>query len=121
VIFSGPSPQWFLGYDTFFELLFFLITGLIGWYTFRIYQMSKERKFLWFSIGFLAIAGGYLVNAYANYYIMGNLMAIVSKPVPASLDVNWFRLLGHLAYVGLFSQATSSWHSSLSTLTIHAW
>lgn len=102
MIFSGGYPQWFLGYDALIEILFFLVTGFIGWFTFRIYRLSKERKFLWWSVGFLAIAGGYFVNAYANYYILGNVIGIVSKPVPTTMDVNWLHLLGHLAYVGFF-------------------
>ncbi len=102
MIFSGVSPQWFLGFDALLAILFFVITGVIGWFAFKIYRFTGQRRYLWWSVGFGSLTAAYAVSAFANYYLFARIIQTVSSPVPGALDFNWLHLLGHLAHTGFF-------------------
>lgn len=102
MIFSTAYPPWFLGIDSIFEVLFFLVTLIIAWRALKYYRISGERRFLWWGIGFLSISGAYAVTAFANYYLFGRIEGVVASPVPSMIDFSWLHFLGHITYTGLF-------------------
>lgn len=57
---SFLKPDWFLGWDIFFELVFFLITIFVSFFAFKIYLLCKNNKVRVLSSGFFFIALAYL-------------------------------------------------------------
>ncbi|MEI6731623.1 MAG: hypothetical protein WCK90_02990 [archaeon] len=66
-------PSWFAGYDIFLELLFALITGIVAYYAFRVYKVSKQRSARLFGLGFSFISASYVFWAIMNSIIMSQL------------------------------------------------
>ncbi|MFA6461747.1 MAG: hypothetical protein WCV90_05745 [Candidatus Woesearchaeota archaeon] len=50
------TPSWFQGYDLVFEGISLIIALLIAGYSLKVYRMSKETKYGYFSFAFLFIA-----------------------------------------------------------------
>jgi len=69
MIFGATSPVWFLGFDLILELIFFLVTGLIAWYAYRIHRLTGYRQYKRWSTGFLFVALAYVVNALTNLFL----------------------------------------------------
>ncbi len=57
-----PTPQWFQGFDLAFEAIIFLVALVIAGYSWRVYQLSKERRFQFFSLAFLLISFSLLIK-----------------------------------------------------------
>ncbi len=65
------GPEWFSGLTVLFELVTVLVTFLIAVYSYRLYLFSKEKKFVYFSISFLAIMVSFLakiITTIASHY-----------------------------------------------------
>ncbi|MBI3027360.1 hypothetical protein HYY70_04550 [Candidatus Woesearchaeota archaeon] len=60
-------PHWFLGYNIFLELLFFIVTLMVGVYALRIYQLSGQGQSKLFGISFLFISAAYLIQSILNF------------------------------------------------------
>lgn len=60
------SPTWFLGYDILFEALFAIVTFLVCFYAFKVYNLTKERKPQLFGIGFALIATAFLIQSFIS-------------------------------------------------------
>lgn len=73
-------PSWFLGLNTCFELLFFILTLVIALYAFKIYRISDQRESRNFASAFLFLSVSYIVLVIINYLflsiISGNLMSL---------------------------------------------
>jgi len=98
------GPSWFYGLDSGFELLVMLITLIIAVYSFRIFLLTKLRKYLYFTLAFVLISGSYLLKAIGDYIVfnsligrMPNVVAAVSKVTPIP---NLYSM-GILAYIFL--------------------
>lgn len=102
MIFSSICPSWFLGFDALLQVLFVLVTGLVGSYSYRIHRLSGERRYLWWGVGFLSLSGAYAVSAFSNYYLYARLAAPALNLVPTAIDSTPLHLAGHLAHVSLF-------------------
>ena len=50
------TPEWFNGFDLIFESLSLIISLLIAGYSWRVYRVSKENKFAYFSFAFILVA-----------------------------------------------------------------
>jgi hypothetical protein len=52
------APDWFFGYDIALELLFGLVTALVAFFSFKVYNICGERecKYLGFAFGSISIA-----------------------------------------------------------------
>lgn len=49
------TPDWFSGIDLVFNIVVFLIALFIAGYSYRVYKISSENKFAYFSVAFLLI------------------------------------------------------------------
>lgn len=63
------SPDWFLGFDSLLEFLTTLIAFFIGLYSYKVFRISKVRKYFYLGFSFLAIALAYLAKAFVNILI----------------------------------------------------
>jgi len=98
------GPRWFYGLDSGFELIAMLITLFIAIYSFRIFLLTKLRKYLYFTLAFILISVSYLLKSIGDYIVfnslvgrMPNLVSAISKvtPLPNLYDI------GILAYIFL--------------------
>jgi len=49
------TPSWFNGYDLIFEGISLIVAFLIAAYSWKIYSMSKENRYAYFSLAFVLI------------------------------------------------------------------
>jgi len=54
------TPSWFNGWDLIFEAVMLVIALLVAAYSWKIYRMSSENKFKYFSLAFLLISLGFV-------------------------------------------------------------
>jgi len=67
------TPEWFFGYDVALELLFAVITLLVCFYAWKIYQVTGERNIRLFSLAFLFISLSYIIQSMLNFIMMEQL------------------------------------------------
>lgn len=60
-------PHWFSGYNSLFEMIFFIVTFMVGIYALRIYTLSSLRDSKLFGISFLMLSGAYLIQSTLNF------------------------------------------------------
>jgi len=75
------SPEWFFGFDSLMETMFFFFLLIIAWYAFRVYRFTGARPFRHWSIGFVLIALAYLAQATVNYVIYHELVEAAGSMV----------------------------------------
>ena len=63
------SPEWFLGFDSLLEFFTTLIAFFVGLYSYKVFRISKARKYFYLSFSFFAIALAYLAKAFTNILI----------------------------------------------------
>jgi len=66
-------PNWFLGYDILLELLFALVTLLVGIYGYKIYKLTEQRQSKLFSISFFLFSLSYFIQCALNFIILNQL------------------------------------------------
>ena len=59
-------PNWFLGLNTGFEILFFIFTALIAFYAFRVYKLSDQKESRNFGLAFAFLSLSYLTIIFLN-------------------------------------------------------
>lgn len=64
------SPHWFLGYDVALELLFAVVSALVGILAFRVHKESGLASVRLFGAGFILIAASYFLHAFFNILII---------------------------------------------------
>lgn len=69
LIISINGPAWFNTFDSIFQLLFAVITLIICGYSYRAYRLLQERRYKYFSAGFLMISAGFFVLSLSNLLI----------------------------------------------------
>lgn len=64
------TPGWFNGVDLLFEVISLIVAFSISLYSYRLYRVSKENKFVYFSLALLAITLSFLfkIVTFANLY-----------------------------------------------------
>ncbi len=79
------TPTWFNGWDLVFEAISLIIALLIAGYSWKIYRMSSESKFKYFSFAFGLISLGFLLKLVTygvlDFTGMRQVAAEVLKPV----------------------------------------
>jgi hypothetical protein len=68
--YSYLIPDWFFGFDIGMEILFSIVTFAIAIYSWKIYNLTKERKIKLFGIAFALIGFSYLIWAFANIWFV---------------------------------------------------
>jgi len=67
------SPEWFLGYDVFFELFFFVIAFITAIYALKVYKATNQKLAKYFGYGFLLVAMAYFMQSLSNYLVYSQL------------------------------------------------
>ncbi len=85
------TPSWFNGYDLLFEGISLIVALLIAGYSWRIYQLSRENKYGYFSFAFLLIGLSLLFKGFTYgvlyYGTLRETVAVALSPaVGASLQ-----------------------------------
>jgi len=62
------APDWFFGYDIALEMLFGLITALVALFSFKIYNLSKQREFRLLGLAFTSISIAYFLWPLLNLF-----------------------------------------------------
>ena len=63
-------PPWFCGYDALVEVIFAVMTLLVGVYSYKIYKLTAHRASHLFSLGFFSIAISYIILALYNFLLL---------------------------------------------------
>ena len=63
-------PNWFAGFNIFFEILFLIATALVAFYAFKIYKLSRHNETKLFGISFASLSISYLVLAVVNIFFL---------------------------------------------------
>ncbi len=69
----GYSPEWFFQQSIMLELVFAIITLLVALFSFKIYNLSKQRSAIWFGAGFLLFSISYFIQSMLNIGILYRL------------------------------------------------
>ncbi|MFW5977581.1 MAG: hypothetical protein ACOCQQ_03650 [Candidatus Nanoarchaeia archaeon] len=94
-------PQWFLGFQIIFQLLFAGVTFFIGYYAYRLYRVARQQSLGFFSLAFAGISLGYLVQTIFNVFFWGGLKTqhifnSFSQTISSSTQISVFVVLFHM-------------------------
>jgi len=98
------GPKWFYGLDAGFEVIASVATLLIAFYSFRVFRLTKLRKYLYFMLAFLLISGSYFLRAVADYTVYSSLIGHIPNITSAITNVapiQTYYSLGILAFMVL--------------------
>ena len=56
------SPKWFYGFDSIIELIAVIVSVLLVYYSYKCFKLTKENKYLYFSIAFLSITFAFIAK-----------------------------------------------------------
>ena len=65
------TPEWFEGVDLIFNAVSLMVAMLIAGYSWKVYRISKENRFSYFSLAFVMVSFSLLMNIITqglNYY-----------------------------------------------------
>lgn len=54
------TPDWFHGWDLLFDAIGLIVAMLIAGYSWKVYQMSSENKYIYFSLAFILVSLGFM-------------------------------------------------------------
>ncbi len=98
------GPGWFYGMDASFEVVAMLVTALIGLYSFRVFLLTKLRRYVYFTLAFLSLSASYFIRSVADFVVythltkrIPNVIAAVSGVVELPSLYSW----AYLAYLFL--------------------
>ena len=101
------TPGWFNGVDILFDAVSILVALSICLYSFRLYSISRENKFGYFSLAFFAIAGSLF------FKILTNANNYFTPVRDAALDVLRPLVMSDLRYTQLFYRSGFFLHMAL--------
>lgn len=67
------SPSWFYWVSIIFEIIFALVTGAVAFYSFKVYNLTKQRDSKLFGFGFLFISLSYIVWLLINLFLLNKI------------------------------------------------
>lgn len=104
------SPIWFFGYDSFIDIISFLIIMLIGFYSYKIYKLSANKNYFLLYLAFLLLGMGLVIKSFANlsfYFDLLHKIGIYDTRIfgyqMAALALFLYVLLSLLGYITLIS------------------
>lgn len=71
--YSYLIPNWFFGFDVGMEILFAIITLLVAIFSFKVYNVTSERRIKLFGAAFVFISLSYVVWAGVNLWIVNEV------------------------------------------------
>lgn len=73
------GPYWFMSLDSMFNLVYVLITLLIGRLSYKAYKMTEERKYKYFSVAFALMSVAFFVYFVATILLTTHVSSAVMK------------------------------------------
>lgn len=67
------APGWFFGIDIFLELLFGLVTGLVAFFSYKVYKFCEQKECRLLSVSFGFISASYFTWAILNLFFIDEL------------------------------------------------
>lgn len=58
------GPNWFYGVDIIIELISLVVAGLIAYFSYKAFKLTKERKYFFFALAFFLIAVAFISKMY---------------------------------------------------------
>jgi hypothetical protein len=65
-------PVWFNGYDLVFEMIFALITLMVGLKAFQVYKISGQEQAKFFGVSFILISLCHFFQGFLNFVVLAN-------------------------------------------------
>lgn len=65
-------PSWFFGAHIVFQLIFMILTAIIGIYAIKVYKLTNKNQVKLFSIAFILFSIHYLIQSALNFFIYFN-------------------------------------------------
>jgi hypothetical protein len=93
-------PKWFFGYDIAMELIFTIVTLAVAYYSFKVYNIYKQRASKLFGIAFIFIAASYFLWVLINLFLLSQINE--STEGITINQANIVGLIGLYAYMLLF-------------------
>ncbi|MBI5389313.1 hypothetical protein HZB01_02950 [Candidatus Woesearchaeota archaeon] len=93
-------PSWFYGFNVLFEIIFTIITLVVGLYALKVYKISDQPSSKFFGIAFLFISAAYLVRSAVNLVLM--LTTEASGGTSSSGFIHYTSLIGIYLHIALF-------------------
>lgn len=78
---SINGPNWFFGYDVVFQAMFVAVLLFVFFVGMKAYSFTKDSKFKYLALAFLAIAAAYGVHAFSNLTLYLKLYDAVVRGV----------------------------------------
>jgi hypothetical protein len=60
-------PFWFITLESLFEIVGLIITFLIAFYSYKVYKIAQDKKYLLFSASFLFMSVGFFLTLFSNF------------------------------------------------------
>ncbi len=92
------GPSWFYSIGFGFEIFALLVTLLIAFYSLRVYNITKDRRYLYFTLAFLSITASYIIRAAADYVAYTHLIGRIPNVTEALSKVATLPFLYSIAY-----------------------
>ena len=106
------SPEWFNGWDIIFDVVALVIALMIAGYSWRIYRINGENKFVYLSFAFLLVSLGLLFKTMTSsilYYTpVRDVAADVLRPV-AGAKLSFSHLYYRLGFFGQMVSMLGAW------------
>lgn len=97
-------PKWFVNISILIELIITLVSFGISYFSFRVYRLTKEREIKFFSLGFLAVALGYLTWLVLNLIMLTDIGGDIS-----SLRISRINFIGAVLLIAYFALFLIGW------------
>lgn len=98
MIVSINGPEWFYTAGSVMQIVFALVTLLIAGFSYKAYMLAKDRKYRYFSFGFLSLALGYAAISFSNLLVfLGVYDGVISRL--NELNVANLLYLGHIFFI----------------------
>ncbi|OIO42782.1 hypothetical protein COU56_02530 [Candidatus Pacearchaeota archaeon CG10_big_fil_rev_8_21_14_0_10_31_9] len=66
-------PNWFFTTSIIFEIIFAVVTGLVAVLSFKVYNLSRQKEFRLFGLGFTFISLSYIIWSLINLFLLDQL------------------------------------------------
>jgi hypothetical protein len=86
------GPEWFYGYESIFAFVFAFVTLLISVLSFNTYRLTHDKRYKYFGLSFLLIAGANLIY----WFFATSLLLHFSTTLSAILSKFDFAFLGYI-------------------------
>lgn len=63
------NPTWFYGIDTLFEVISLMVAFLVGYFGYKAYKLTNDKKYLYFASAFFIISVSFFIKIITNVVV----------------------------------------------------